>query len=136
MDAASLMAFGAPVGARTQRGHGSHVFVAGGEALAERHAAFNHRRWAVVDDLQVGCINRYGIDPHQHLGASRHRSRFFAKIQFAGIAQNPGLHRVGDWEGRRCLHVGMNAPAFPGQALAPAAVTNYNTCDDNMKTGE
>src|SRR6185437_7586979 len=74
----------------------AHIFVAGREILVERHAAQDRGRRAVIDDLQIGGADCHRIDAHQHLGALGHRHRLFRKLEFAGVAQHPGPHRVGD----------------------------------------
>ena len=40
----------------------------GREAAVERQLAIDHRRHAVLDDLDVGRADRDRVDPHQHLG--------------------------------------------------------------------
>ena len=84
------------VDAGAERRDRAHIFVAGGEILVERHAAQDRGRRAVIDDLQVGGADRHRIDAHQHLGALGHRHRLFRQLEFAGVAQHPGPHRVGD----------------------------------------
>jgi hypothetical protein len=83
------------VHARAQRRHGAHVFMTRRKHLVERFAAADHRRRAVVDDLEVSRADRHGIDVHQHLGASRHRDRLVHQTELAGIAQHPGPHVLG-----------------------------------------
>ena len=94
------------VDAGTERHHGAHIFVARREILVERLAAEDHRRRAEFDDLEVGGADRDRVDAHQHFGALGHRHRLFRKLQFAGIAEHPGLHLVGDREIRARLHAG------------------------------
>ena len=74
----------------------AHVFVAGGEALVERQFAIDHRRQAVLDDLDVGRADRDRVDPHQHLGRAGLGHRLFDQRQLLGVAEHPGLHRLRD----------------------------------------
>src|SRR5271166_1671694 len=69
------------VHARAERRHSAHVFVTRGKHLVERFAAADHRRRAVVDDLQVCRADRHGIDAHQHLGASRPSRRLTTPLR-------------------------------------------------------
>ena len=101
------------VDAGAERHDRAHVFVAGREVLVERHAALDRGRRAVIDDLEIGGADRDRIDAHQHLGALRHRHRLVRELEFAGIAEHPGLHRVGDRKILAGLHAGAEYMGFP-----------------------
>jgi len=70
------------------------------------HSALDQRRGAVVDDLEVGGADRDRVDAHQHFGPARHRHRLVDQLELIGIAQHPGLHRVGDGQIGARLHAG------------------------------
>jgi hypothetical protein len=66
------------VDVRPERRHRPHIFVPRREVLVEGQAALNAGRRSPMDDFEVGCANRNGIDANQHFGAPRHRCRLFA----------------------------------------------------------
>ena len=92
------------VDARPERDDGAHVLVARRPVLVERQAAFDQRRRAVIDHLQIGGADRDRVDAHQHLGLARHRHRLLLEDELAGIAQHPRLLLVGNGEVLRGLH--------------------------------
>jgi hypothetical protein len=94
------------VDARAERHHRAHIFMAGREVLVERHAAQKRCRRPVIDDFEIGGADSDRIDPHQHLGALRHRHRLVGQLEFAGITQHPGLHGVRNGEIRIGFHAG------------------------------
>src|SRR5437667_355934 len=111
------------VDAGTERDDRSHIFVAGRKVLVERFAALDQSRRAVIDDLKVGGADRYGVDTHQDFGALGHRNRLLRELKLAGIAENPGLHRVGDREILARFHTAQR-----GAFTSPVGTWNAPKC--------
>src|SRR5215831_6661435 len=81
---------------RTEADDRAHVFVTGCEAPVERELAIDQGREAMLEDFDICSADCDRIDPHQYFGRAGLGHRFLDELEFLGVAEHPGLHRLRD----------------------------------------
>jgi hypothetical protein len=74
----------------------AHVLMAGSEILIEWHAALDHGRRAMIDDLKVRRADCDRVDAYQHFCFLWHRDRLFRNGELTGITQHPSTLAIGN----------------------------------------